>query len=72
MTPVEQLVQKLDANLKSLKNANLLIAAGILEPTVKYAKELLVVEKMEMSTQYHKGYNSGVIQGKLESSMTKI
>lgn len=72
MTPVEQLTQKLEENLKSFKNANLLIAAGILEPTVKYAKELLVVEQMELSTQYHKGYKSGVIQGKVESSMTKI
>ncbi len=72
MTPVEKLLTKLQENHRTFKNANLLIAAGILEPTIKYAKELLVVEEMQMSTEYHKGHAAGVIAGKLEASTTKV
>jgi hypothetical protein len=72
MTPVEQLIAKLEENHRTFKNANLLIAAGILEPTIKYAKELLVVEKMQMSTEFQKGYNAGYTAGKLEASITKV
>lgn len=72
MTPVEQLLAKLQDNHRTFKNANLQIAAGILEPTIKYAKELLVIEEMQRSTEYYKGHAAGVIAGKLEASITRI
>jgi hypothetical protein len=71
-SPVEQLLEKLEDNQRMFQNANLLIAKGILEPTIKLAKELLVTEKMMMSEQYQKGHASGVINGKIEAQTTRI
>jgi hypothetical protein len=71
-SPVEQLLQRLEENQRMFQNANLLIAKGILEPTIKLAKELLVTEKMMMSEQYQKGHTAGSISGKIEAQTTKI
>lgn len=71
-SPVQQLLEKLEDNQRIFKQANLLIASGILEPTIKLAKELLVTEKMMMSEQYQKGHSNGVINGKIEAQTTKI
>lgn len=72
MTPVEQLVLKLEETQRTFQNANLLIAKGILEPTLQLAKELLVVERMRLGESYQKGHAAGVVSGKLEASITKI
>jgi len=72
-TPVQKLLKKIEANYDSFRNANLLIAAGIVDPTIRYAKEeLLLEESMRLSTEYQKGYNEGVKAGKMEASLTKI
>jgi hypothetical protein len=71
-SPVEQLLEKLEDNQRMFQNANLLIAKGILEPTVKLAKELLVTEKMIVSEQYQKGHTAGVINGRIEAQTTKV
>jgi hypothetical protein len=71
-SPVEQLLEKLEDNQRMFQNANLLIAKGILEPTVKLAKELLVTEKMIVSEQYQKGHTAGVINGKIEAQITRV
>lgn len=71
-SPVEQLLQRLEENQRMFQNANLLIAKGILEPTIKLAKELLVTEKMMMSEQYQNGHAAGLISGKIEAQTTKI
>jgi hypothetical protein len=71
-SPVEQLLEKLESNQRMFQNANLHIANGALEPTIKFAKELLVTEKMMMSEQYQKGHAAGVISGKIEAQTTRI
>jgi hypothetical protein len=72
-TPLQKLIAKLEENHNSFKNANLLIAAGIVDPTIRYAKEeLLLEELMWYSTEFQKGYNEGIRVGKLEASISKI
>lgn len=72
-TPLQKLLHKLEENHRSFKNANLLIAAGIVDPTIRYAKEELLLEELMLySTEFQKGYNEGVKAGRLEASVTKI
>ena len=72
-TPVQKLLNRIERDYNNLKNANLLIASGILEPTIKYVKEeLLLEELMRLSTEYQKGYAAGYADGKREASITKV
>jgi hypothetical protein len=72
-TPLQKLLRELEKNHSSFKNANLLLAAGIVDPTIRYAKEeLLLEELMLISTEFQKGYDQGYKAGKIEASMTKI
>jgi len=71
-TPVQLIIEEINKQHKVYKKANMGMVMNALEALNNFAKEVLVVEKMALSEQYHKGHKAGVIDGKTEANVKVI
>ena len=68
-TPVQLIIEEIERQLTTYHSANMGMVISALETLLIYSKQLLVVEKIVLSEQYHKGHKTGVIDGKIEANI---
>lgn len=68
-TPVQLIIEEIEKQQRTYHQANMGIVTSALESLLNYSKQLLVVEKIALSEQYHKGHKVGSIDGKIEANI---